>query len=114
MAYSWKKIGPVESIPVQGARRLGFLIEGQPVAIFRTVEQGLFALIDVCPHRQGPLSEGIICGATVTCPLHNWVIRLDNGTAVGPDEGQTTSLPVRIVAGEIQIGVPHTSEEAAA
>lgn len=106
MNHSWKNLGPLENVPLQGARRLGILHLGQPVAIFRTAENGVFALVDVCPHRQGPLSEGIVCGRTVTCPLHNWVIRLDDGVAVAPDEGQTTTLPVRIVAGEIHIGLP--------
>jgi nitrite reductase (NADH) small subunit len=73
MDYEWKNIGPLENIPVQRARRLCFGYQGRPIAIFRTAEEGVFALIDECPHKQGPLSEGIICGDTVTCPLHNWV-----------------------------------------
>jgi nitrite reductase (NADH) small subunit len=113
MVYSWKIIGPIENIPVQGARRLCFRHEGRPIAVFRTAEDGIFALIDECPHRRGPLSEGIICGNTVACPLHNWVIRLGDGTALAPDDGRTISLPVRIVAGEVHVGLPLTAEEAA-
>jgi nitrite reductase (NADH) small subunit len=60
-----------------------------------------------------PLSEGIICGDTVTCPLHNWVIGLKDGRAVGPDEGRTISLPVRVVEGEIELGLPFAVENAA-
>lgn len=114
MAYSWKNVGPVENIPVQGARRLYFRHEGKPVAVFRTAENGVFALIDECPHRRGPLSEGIICGDTVACPLHNWVIRLGDGTALAPDEGRTLSLPVRIVSGEIHVGFPRAAAGKAA
>lgn len=113
MEIAWKNIGPLDDIPVQGARRLCFGYDGRPIAVFRTLEDGVFALIDECPHRQGPLSEGIICGDTVTCPLHNWAIGLKDGRALAPDEGKTVSLPVRIVAGEIQVGLPCTVENAA-
>jgi nitrite reductase (NADH) small subunit len=113
MAYTWKNIGPIKNIPIRGARRLCFGHEGRPIAVFRTAEDGVFALIDECPHLRGPLSEGIICGDTVTCPLHNWMIRLDDGTALAPDDGCTVSLPVRIVAGEIHVGLPRAIEKAA-
>ncbi len=113
MDYDWKNIGPLENIPVQRARRLSFGHHGKPIAIFRTAEDGVFALIDECPHKQGPLSEGIICGDIVTCPLHNWVIGLKDGRALAPDEGGTTSLPVRVVDGEIELGLPFAAEKAA-
>ena len=113
MDFIWKNIGPLDSIPRQGARRLCFGHNGKPIAIFRTAEDDVFALIDECPHRQGPLSEGIICGTTVTCPLHNWLIDLKDGIALAPDEGRTVSLPVRIVAGAIHIGLRITVESAA-
>ena len=101
MELAWKNIGALDNIPVQGARRLCFGHEGRPIAVFRTAANGVFALVDECPHRRGPLSEGIISGDTVTCPLHNWVISLQDGVAVAPDEGCTPTLPVRIVAGEV-------------
>jgi nitrite reductase (NADH) small subunit len=113
MNFTWKNIGPLANIPVQGSRRLCFGHEGRPIAVFRTAEDSVFALIDECPHRQGPLSEGIICGDTVTCPLHNWVIGLKDGVALAPDEGRTVSLPVRIVAGEIHVGLRRAVENAA-
>ncbi|HUI21409.1 MAG TPA: Rieske 2Fe-2S domain-containing protein [Methylocella sp.] len=113
MAYTWKNIGPIENIPIQGARRLCFSHKGRPIAVFRTAKGGVFALIDECPHRRGPLSEGIICGDTVTCPLHNWMIRLDDGTALPPDEGRTNCLPVRIVGSEVHVGLPRAVEKAA-
>ena len=102
----WRKVGLLDAVPRLGARRLCFQLDGAPVAVFRTRDDRIFALIDICPHRAGPLSEGIISGATVTCPLHNWTIRLDDGGAVEPDEGATKSLPVRLVDGTIYIGVP--------
>jgi nitrite reductase (NADH) small subunit len=109
----WKNIGTLDAIPVQGARRLNFEHEGRPVAVFRTKEDRVFALVDECPHRQGPLSEGIISGSTVTCPLHNWMINLADGIAVAPDEGRTCIFAVRIVGAEVHVGLPHAAEKAA-
>jgi len=113
MDFDWKNIGPLDNIPIQGARRLCFGHHGRPIAVFRTGRDGVFALIDACPHRRGPLSEGIVSGDTVTCPLHNWVIDLTVGQALAPDEGSTPTLPVRIIAGEVHVGLPFAAEEAA-
>mgnify|MGYP001548568786 FL=1 len=103
---TWRNVGPLENIPVRGARRLCLQSAGRPVAIFRTAGDEVFALIDECPHRRGPLSEGIVSGTIVTCPLHDWAIELCDGQAVGPDEGAARTLPVRIIAGQIFIGLP--------
>jgi nitrite reductase (NADH) small subunit len=113
MDFLWKNVGGLDNIPVQGARKLCFGHEGRPIAVFRTGENTVFALIDECPHRQGPLSEGIISGDTVTCPLHNWVIGLKDGLALAPDEGRTVCLPVRLVAGEVHVGLPCVAASAA-
>lgn len=114
MDLAWKNIGALDNIPVQGARRLCISHEDRPIAVFRTAEDAVFALIDECPHRGGPLSDGIVSGATVACPLHNWVIGLEDGAALAPDDGRTLSLPVRIVAGEIHVGLPRCAVESAA
>jgi nitrite reductase (NADH) small subunit len=103
---NWKNIGPVGNIPLTGARRLCLKSQGRPVAVFRTGDGEIFALVDECPHKKGPLSEGIIAGKTVTCPLHNWVIGLDDGQAVAPDTGAAAPLSVRIVGGDIYIHLP--------
>jgi nitrite reductase (NADH) small subunit len=103
---NWKNIGPVANIPPRGARRLCLKLEGRPVAIFRTGEDQVFALIDECPHKKGPLSEGIVAGRTVTCPLHSWVINLADGEAVAPDQGSSKPLSVRIVDGDIYVHLP--------
>jgi nitrite reductase (NADH) small subunit len=113
MELAWMNIGPLDRIPVQGARRLCFGYQGRPIAVFRTGNSGVFALIDECPHRRGPLSEGIISGTTVTCPLHNWVVDLTDGEALAPDEGRAQSVPVRIVAGEVHVGLPRSVEPSA-
>ena len=69
MSANWKNIGPAANIPLRGARRLCLKSAGKPVAVFRTGEGEIFALVDECPHKKGPLSEGIVAGKTVTCPF---------------------------------------------
>ena len=113
MSIVWKNVGPLAAIPPRGARRLCLRHLGQPLAVFRNGEDQVFALIDECPHRKGPLSEGIISGRTVTCPLHNWDIDLASGVALAPDEGSTPSLPVRIEDGDILVGLPVVESAAA-
>ena len=104
--FLWSNIGSLENIPVQGARRLCVHHLGRPIAVFRTSADTVFALVDECPHRKGPLSEGIVSGSTVTCPLHNWGIELGDGRAIAPDEGRVESFPVRLVDGEVHVGLP--------
>lgn len=95
---TWLEIGVLGEIPRRGARRV-LLPTGEAVAIFRTANDDVFALVDRCPHRGGPLSEGIVQGRAVACPLHGWVIDLGSGQAEAPDVGCTQTLPVRL-AGE--------------
>ena len=98
---SWIDIGALEDIPVRGAR----LIKTKQgcVAVFRTHEDKVFAVDDTCPHKQGPLSEGIVHGNSVTCPLHNWVFSLETGLAQGADEGAIATYEVRVSEGRIQV-----------
>jgi nitrite reductase (NADH) small subunit len=110
---NWKNIGPLSNIPVRGARRLCVKHLGKPVAVFRTSEDDVFALVDECPHKQGPLSEGIVAGRTVSCPLHNWVIGLDDGQALAPDEGTVQPLSVRVVEGDVYVYLPEALGAAA-
>jgi nitrite reductase (NADH) small subunit len=97
-------LGPVTALPERGARcvRVG----GVAIAVFRTSTGEVFALRDQCPHRGGPLSQGIVHGTRVTCPLHDWVIDLKTGLATGADEGSTATYPVRIVDGRIVLELP--------
>ena len=69
--------------------------------MFRNAEDEVFALLDKCPHKGGPLSQGIVFGRKVACPLHNWNIGLDDGQAVAPDHGCARRFPVRLEAGEV-------------
>lgn len=91
---NWIEIGRIEQIPRQGARVVS-RAEGD-IAVFRTVDNEIFALRDKCPHKGGPLSQGIVHGKRVACPLHDWKIKLDSGHAVAPDEGCAASYPVRV------------------
>lgn len=102
----WKNLGPLANIPRSGGRRLCLRQGGRPIAVFRTRDDEVFALIDECPHKRGPLSEGLVSGRTVTCPLHNWVIDIASGEAVAPDEGRVPSVPLRIVDGDIHVYLP--------
>ncbi|MEJ2362152.1 MAG: nitrite reductase small subunit NirD [Gammaproteobacteria bacterium] len=91
---SWIKIGEIDDIPRLGARIIE--TDAGNIAVFRTADDEIFALRDKCPHKDGPLSQGIVHGKKVTCPLHDWKIHLDTGLAVAPDEGCTASFPVKL------------------
>jgi nitrite reductase (NADH) small subunit len=77
-----------------------------PIAVFRTADDQVFALVDRCPHKGGPLSEGIVQGCTVACPLHGWVIHLDTGEAEAPDEGHVPVVAVKLEDGRIWLATP--------
>src|SRR5205823_13403699 len=94
MSNQWKAICNVADIPVLGARVVKRAVQPN-VAIFRNSEDRIFALLDRCPHKGGPLSQGIVFGERVACPLHNWSIELQSGCAVAPDHGCTRAFTVR-------------------
>jgi len=96
----WKTICAVSDIPLLGSRRVQ-RAQGPQVALFRTADDQVFALLDRCPHKAGPLSQGIVFGQAVACPLHNWTIALDSGCAREPDEGRTPTFSVRIEQGQV-------------
>jgi nitrite reductase (NADH) small subunit len=85
----------LDDIPQVGARRIR-REDGSEVAVFRTANDKVFALLDRCPHKGGPLSQGIVFGEQVACPLHNWTIGLADGCATAPDEGCVTRFEVRV------------------
>lgn len=91
----WRMICRVDDIPVLGARRVA-RPSGIDVAVFRNGDDHVFALLDRCPHKGGPLSQGIVFGKSVACPLHNWSIGLDDGCAKAPDEGCTPRFAVKV------------------
>lgn len=96
---SWIEVGQLNEIPKLGARVVR-TAHGN-IAVFRTANDGVFALDDKCPHKGGPLSQGIVFDNRVSCPLHNWVIDLEQGCAVGPDVGCTRKHDVKVEGGRV-------------
>jgi nitrite reductase (NADH) small subunit len=96
----WKLICAVDDIPVLGSRRVA-RAQGAAVAVFRNAQDKIFALLDRCPHKGGPLSQGIVFGESVACPLHNWTISLDSGQARAPDHGCAARFAVQVQHGQV-------------
>ncbi len=90
----WIEIGKLQDIPKLGSRVVS--TKKGDIAVFRTATDEVFAVRDKCPHKEGPLSQGIVHGKQVTCPLHNWIIDLENGEAVAPDVGCVNRFPVMV------------------
>ena len=101
----WVEVGRLDDIPRRGARRVFSAQEATPSAVFRTGDDAVFALVDRCPHRGGPLSEGIVEGNAVACPLHGWLIDLASGEAASPDVGCTLRVPVKLAGDRILLSV---------
>ena len=97
---TWTPICRIDDIPVLGARSVARNV-GAAVALFRTADDRVLALLDRCPHKGGPLSQGIVFGDAVACPLHNWTIALADGRASAPDEGQTPAFACRVENGQV-------------
>lgn len=102
MIGTWLDIGSVSQIEPGTARTLP-VVGGEEIAVFHTQRGEFFALVNKCPHKQGPLSQGIVHDTTVTCPLHNWRISLKTGQALGDDEGCVPTIPVKVDNGRIFI-----------
>lgn len=105
MSAQWTLVCNLDDIPVLGARVLR--VPGrEDIAVFRTAAERVFALHDRCPHKGGPLSQGIVAGEGVTCPLHGWQIELASGNACAPDVGCTRRFDTRIENGQVWIALP--------
>ena len=100
-ARFWFDLGSIDSIPKRGARTVR--TPHREIAVFRTASDEFFALENRCPHKGGPLSEGIVHGRKVACPLHNWIIDLESGDATGADQGCARSFPVKLENGRIYL-----------
>ncbi len=98
----WEKICLVTDIPVLGSRRVARK-NGLDVAVFRNDQDQVFALLDRCPHKGGPLSQGIVFGTSVACPLHNWTIGMEDGCAKAPDEGCTQKFSVHVAGDQVHL-----------
>lgn len=102
MTADWIDIGALAAIPQRGARTVP-VAGGEEIAIFRTGDDQVFALVNRCPHKHGPLSQGIVHGHAVACPLHNWRISLATGEALGEDKGCVPTIPAKVDAGRVLV-----------
>jgi nitrite reductase (NADH) small subunit len=100
---TWISVGRVEDIPRQGARVV--TTAAGDIAVFRTADDEVFALRDKCPHKGGPLSQGIVQGKRVACPMHDWKINLETGLAAAPDKGCAARYPVRVADGVVSLSL---------
>jgi nitrite reductase (NADH) small subunit len=107
----WLDVCAMTDIPQLGARvvRHG----GLDIAVFRNAEDVVFALEDRCPHKGGPLSQGIVHGRKVTCPLHGWNIALESGCAIAPDEGCAREFLIKLENGRVWLDSAAIEVEAA-
>ncbi len=112
MIGEWLDIGWLNEIPTRGSRTIP-VEGGEEIAVFRTGDDKVFALVNRCPHKGGPLSQGIVHGHSVACPLHNWNIALATGEAQGEDKGCTPTIPVKIDGGRVLISRAGTLKAAA-
>ncbi len=111
---TWHRVCQLDDLPVLGSRVIERSpSEGGNIAVFRTQTDRVFALRDRCPHRGGPLSQGIVFGESVACPLHNWTIALSSGAALAPDEGHAACYAVRVDAGTVYVNLETTSPASA-
>lgn len=97
----WHPVADINDIPLRGSRRV--LLTDHQIALFRTADNKVYALRDSCPHKAGPLSAGIVHDDCVTCPLHNWVISLKSGRALGADKGCTPVFPIKVVDQQVMV-----------
>jgi len=105
----WKVICRIEDIPRLGARKITRR-SGGDIAVFRTAEDKVFALLDKCPHKGGPLSQGIVFGESVACPLHNWTIGLADGCAAAPDVGCAQRFSVRVEGDSVALDMAELAQ----
>ena len=108
---TWTAVCRLADIPSLGARRVA-RAQGLPVAVFRNADDKVFALLDRCPHKGGPLSQGIVFGDSVACPLHNWAIGLTDGCAQAPDAGCTPKFACKVEAGEVFLDTAELASKA--
>lgn len=102
MIGDWLDIGSVDQITPGTARTLP-VVGSDEIAVFRTQKNEFYALVNMCPHKQGPLSQGIVHDNVVTCPLHNWNISLKTGEALGEDKGCVPVIPMKVDAGRMYL-----------
>ena len=106
----WIRITPMHNIPLREGRSV--TVAGREIAIFNLGDHVL-AVDGRCPHKGGPLAEGIVTGSTVVCPLHAWKISLETGSVTKPDANPAcvATYRTRIESGIVLIEVPEPSKK---
>ena len=84
-----------------GSARIFRKQDGKEISIFHLTDGRVLALRNRCPHKGGPLSEGIVSNHYVFCPLHDWKINLEDGQVQAPDTGCVKTFPVKVEGGKI-------------
>ena len=96
---NWEFVCDLEDIPARGARTV---IAGKmEIGLFRISNGTVRAVENRCPHKQGPLAEGIVSGELVICPLHGWKINMPDGQVQPPDAGCVKVFATRIEDGKV-------------
>jgi nitrite reductase (NADH) small subunit len=107
----WIRVTALENIPAREGRAVQ--IGDREIAIFNLGDR-LLATSNRCPHKSGPLCDGIITGAAVVCPLHAWKVNLEDGSVERPaseKERCIETYPVRVDDGVVVVAVPHAAVE---
>jgi len=109
---SWIRITPAENIPLREGRAV--TVDGEEIAIFNLGDRFL-AVENRCPHRGGPLADGIVSGDSVVCPLHAWKVCLSSGAVERPESEQACvrSYPVAVIDGIVVAQIAAEQREAA-
>ena len=112
--FRWVRITPVDNIPLREGRPVR--IGGREIALFNLGDRFL-ATDNQCPHKGGPLCDGIVTGSSVVCPLHAWKVDLETGCVVRPAQGKdhcVASYPTRVEDGIVSVALPIGTAEGAA
>ena len=114
MTTNWIRVTPVENVPPREGRAV--LIGDREIALFNLgpstalgAGDQFLATDNQCPHKGGPLCDGIVTGSSVVCPLHGWKVSLNTGQVERPAHGKdhcVTTYPTRIEDGVVLIGLP--------
>jgi nitrite reductase (NADH) small subunit len=103
--HRWVRVTRCENVPVREGRSV--IVAGREIAIFNLGDR-FMATDNQCPHKGGPLCDGIVAGDSVVCPLHAWKVRLDSGTVERPasNDACIATYPTRIDEGVVWLGLP--------
>lgn len=104
-ASRWIRIAPIDAVPPREGRAVD--VGSREIALFNLGDRFL-AIDNRCPHRGGPLADGILAGGAVVCPLHAWKVCLETGAVQQPGGASAclTTYPTRVKSDVVWIAVP--------